>query len=302
MSTNPYSVEYVVLDEVDALLRDSTRHVDEVLRVVCARRTPLSLSMYSATITPAMETLAKTVLVQPCLVRVGPPHAAKAHIQQQLCFVGNDMGRKLALQRLIREGVEPPVIVFCNSSQRAKQVYSELLMDCDDTLRPRIELHTPERSAEDRLQLVHNIRMRHLWVVVTTDILSRGLHPITTQPQHALAHTIINYDMPCDAETYIHRVGRGMKAITFYTLKNIPKLRRIVTAMRNTPSEVPFEPPEWLLYVLPKRQRQRQHSSLKHHSVQNWKRRPHKQKRQSLTTDNDNNANSHHFEETTTLK
>jgi ATP-dependent RNA helicase DDX52/ROK1 len=290
-------VEFVVLDEVDALLRDSTRYVDIVLRIVCARRTPLSLAMYSATITPAIESLAKTVLIQPCLVRVGPPHAAKAHIQQQLCFVGNDLGRKLAIQRLIREGIEPPVIIFCNSSQRAKQAYSDLLTECDDTLRSRVELLIPDRSAEERLRLVHHVRLRHIWILLTTDILSRGLHPVASGPHRALAHTIINYDMPRDAETYIHRVGRGLKAVTFYTVKNLPKLRKIVTAMQNTPSEVPFEPPDWLFYVLPKRKRQRQRQPLhfSQHSSKHLKHPPSHRHQQFHSPNNNNDVT---YEET----
>ena len=67
---------------------------------------------------PAIESLADTVLRQPVRVVVGEKNAAAETVEQSLVFVGREDGKMLALRQMIRQGIQPPVLIFVQSKAR----------------------------------------------------------------------------------------------------------------------------------------------------------------------------------------
>ena len=73
-----------------------------------------------------MESLARTVLRDPIRVVIGIRNSSNANVTQHLKYCGTEEGKLLELRRLLKEGFEPPMLVFVQSKERARQLYSEL--------------------------------------------------------------------------------------------------------------------------------------------------------------------------------
>lgn len=116
------SVALVVLDEADRLLE--LGFVEQVDEVMAACSSPsLQRAMFSATIPPAVDELARSVLREPLSLHIGERNAAAHEVEQSLVYVGREEGKLLALQSMIREGLSPPVLIFVQSKERAMQLF-----------------------------------------------------------------------------------------------------------------------------------------------------------------------------------
>ena len=93
-------------------------------------------------------------------------------------------------------GLRPPVIIFVQSKERANQLFHELIYD-----NISVGIITSDKTAQQRLKTIENFRTGTLWVLIATDVLSRGI-------DFKSVSTVINYDMPNSATSYVHRVGR----------------------------------------------------------------------------------------------
>lgn len=116
------TVAMLVLDEADRLLElGFVEQVDEVL-AACSS-TAIVRAMFSATIPPAVDTLARSVLREPLALHIGERNAAAHEVEQSLVYVGREEGKLLALQTMIREGLSPPVLIFVQSKERALELF-----------------------------------------------------------------------------------------------------------------------------------------------------------------------------------
>ena len=234
-------VRTVVLDEVDKLFEDSfsDSYLEQVNRVLSACPPGCQKALFSATVTPKVEELAASLLAPGHRhLRIGSPNAT-ANIHQKLEFVGSEEGKMVALRTLMSEGLRPPVLLFVQSKERAKELFEELVFD---GLRVGV-VHSDLRK-EERATVVQQFRSGELWVLIATDLLSRGL-------DFPHVNLVVNYDLPQSAVKYIHRVGRTGRggrsgsAVTFFTERDIPLLRSIANVMRVSGCEVP----DWMLSI-----------------------------------------------------
>lgn len=86
-----------------------------------------------------MEDLARTVLRDPIRVVIGTRNASNTNVEQKLLYCGNEDGKLLALRNILREvafswrahaqGFQPPMLIFVQSKERARQLYTELAYD-----------------------------------------------------------------------------------------------------------------------------------------------------------------------------
>ncbi len=81
------------------------------------------LALFSATLPEGVEGLARGVMQDPLRILVGPRNAAASNVKQRLQFVGGDSGRLMALRQLLSQGLQPPVLIFTASKQRAQQLH-----------------------------------------------------------------------------------------------------------------------------------------------------------------------------------
>lgn len=116
------AVSVVVLDEADRLLElGFVEQVDEVL--AACEGAEVQRAMFSATIPPAVEELARSVLRDPLAITVGERNAAAHDVEQRLVYVGREDGKILAMKQLVQEGLTPPVLIFVQSKERADQLF-----------------------------------------------------------------------------------------------------------------------------------------------------------------------------------
>ncbi|KAL6958603.1 DEAD-box ATP-dependent RNA helicase 57 [Sarracenia purpurea var. burkii] len=129
--------------------------------------------------------------------------------------------------------LNPPVLVFVQNKERAKELYRELAFD--DI---RADVIHADLTEIQRENAVNNFRAGKTWVLIATDVIARGM-------DFKGVNCVINYDFPDSAATYIHRIGRSGRAgrsgeaITLYTEADVPFLRNVANVMVASGCEVP---------------------------------------------------------------
>lgn len=229
-------VEYLVLDESDKLFERSLLEQTDSVVKACSNPSIIR-SLFSATLPGFVEDVARTVMHDAVRVIVGDKNAASESIKQKLIFAGSEEGKLLALRQSFAESLNPPMLIFVQSIERAEELYGELKFDSI-----RVGVIHSNLSQEQRESVIDDFRAGKTWVLIATDVLGRGM-------DFKGVKCVINYDFPDCAASYIHRIGRSGRAgrigeaITFYTEHDIPYLRNIANVMTASGCEVP----SWLL-------------------------------------------------------
>lgn len=123
--------------------------------------------------------------------------AATSTITQDLLFVNTEDHKLLSLRSLITTGqFTPPVLIFVQSIQRAKELTTELLLDGLST-----DCIHAERTGEERDIAVKEFAEGKVWALVCTDVMGRGI-------DFRGVKLVVNYDFPQSAMSYIHRIGK----------------------------------------------------------------------------------------------
>ncbi|KAJ7976999.1 DEAD-box ATP-dependent RNA helicase [Quillaja saponaria] len=248
-------VEYLVLDESDKLFElGLLKQIDAIVKA-CSNPSIIR-SLFSATLPDFVEELARSIMHDAVRIIVGRKNMASETIKQKLVFTGSEEGKLLALRQSFAESLNPPVLIFIQSKERAKELCSELAFD--DI---RVDVIHSDLSQRERENAVDNFRAGKTWVLIATDVIARGM-------DFKGVNCVVNYDFPDSAAAYIHRIGRtgragrSGEAITFYTEEDIPFLRNIANLMAASGCEVP----SWLTAL----------------RKQKWKK--HRPKRDSIST------------------
>ena len=189
-------VSYLVMDEADKMLGMG---MEEQLRKVVGLATGTIRArqtlLWTATMPESLERLARSAVLNPITIQVGPAGLISPTIQQNVMFLYH-YEKPARLLQVLRSTPFPPVIVFTSSIQNVGSV-TELLK--------REQFHASalhsEKSQDYRFKLVGAFREGKVDVLVATDVGSRGLD--FPEVMH-----VINYDLPDSIEDYVHRCGR----------------------------------------------------------------------------------------------
>lgn len=147
--------------------------LEQTDEIIAACNNPsLHKAMFSATVPSGVEELAKSVMGSDMIrVIIGGSDAANRTISQDLTFTGNEDGKLVALKNLIKSGgLTPPALIFVQSVDRAKELNRELI-----AYNIKSESMHAERSKEDRDKIVQRFAEGKIWVLVCTDVMSRGV-------------------------------------------------------------------------------------------------------------------------------
>lgn len=117
-----------------------------------------------------------------------------------MVFTGSEEGKLIAIRQSFAESLNPPVWVFVQSKERVKELYGELAFD-----NIRVDVIHSDLSQEERENAVDNFRACKTWVLITIDVVARGM-------DFKGINCVINYDFPDSASAYIHRIGRSGNA------------------------------------------------------------------------------------------
>lgn len=215
---NINNIRWLILDEADEMLSMGFR--EDLETIISKAPVSRQTMLFSATLSPEILSIASRYLVNPVEVSVGKKNAGADNVSHIYHLV-HARDRYEALKRIA--DVNPKIygIVFCRTRAEAKEVADNLIRDGYNA----DALHG-DLSQDQRDIVMNRFRIRHLQLLVATDVAARGLDV------NDLTH-IINYDLPDDPEIYIHRSGRtgraGRKGITFSIihLKEKGKLKQI---------------------------------------------------------------------------
>ena len=191
-------VEYVVLDEADRML--DIGFLPDLQRILSylpkGNRQTL---LFSATFSPEIKRLASSYLKDPELVEVARPNATASTVEQRFFSVSDDDKRRTILKLLRDRGIKQS-IVFVNSKLGAARLARSFERDGLRTA----ALHG-DKSQDERLKSLAAFKAGEVDLLVATDVAARGLD-IADLP------AVFNFDVPFNAEDYVHRIGRTGRA------------------------------------------------------------------------------------------
>uniref|UniRef100_A0A3B3VDX9 RNA helicase n=1 Tax=Poecilia latipinna TaxID=48699 RepID=A0A3B3VDX9_9TELE len=190
-------------------------------------------AFFSATCTPEVEKWCRLNLDNLVSVNIGHRNTAVETVEQELLFVGEENGKLVAMRDIIKKGFLPPMLVFVQSIERARELFHELVYEGIN-----VDVIHAERTQQQRDNVVNSFRSGKIWVLICTALLARGI-------DFKGVNLVLNYDFPTSAVEYIHRIGRTGraghqgKAITFFTENDKPLLRSIANVIKQAGCPVP---------------------------------------------------------------
>jgi len=221
-NTDLGGISYLVLDEVDEMLQQGFEEdIASVLALTPANRQTI---LCSATLSEEVRKLGKKITRNCVLIDVNPQQATADKIQQ-ICIKVSEEKKQQSLASLITRLNPYLMLVFCASKEKAIALNSWLLEQGFN-----VDVLQGDMSQAKRKTVMKNFRLAKLQILVASDIAARGLdvEGITQ---------VVNFDIPHDADWYVHRIGRtgragntGM-AITFYTADEVKWLSNLETKL-----------------------------------------------------------------------
>ena len=190
-------VEYVVLDEADRML--DIGFLPDLQRILSYLPKERQTLLFSATFSPEIRKLANSYLQDPVLVEVARPNATATNVEQRFYSVTDDDKRAVVRQLLKSRGLAQ-ALIFVNSKLGAARLARSFERDGLKTQ----ALHG-DKSQDERLKALAAFKAGEVDLLVATDVAARGLD-IADLPG------VFNFDVPFNAEDYVHRIGRTGRA------------------------------------------------------------------------------------------
>jgi len=190
-------VEYVVLDEADRML--DIGFLPDLQRILGYLPKQRQTLLFSATFSPEIKRLAQSYLQDPVTVEVARANATASTVEQHF-YSTTDDDKRAAVRQILRERTLSQALVFVNSKLGAARLARAFERDGLRTS----ALHG-DKSQDERLKSLAAFKRAEVDVLVCTDVAARGLD-IADLP------AVFNYDVPFNAEDYVHRIGRTGRA------------------------------------------------------------------------------------------
>jgi ATP-dependent RNA helicase RhlE len=190
-------VEIFVLDEADRML--DLGFVHEIKRIITKLPPKRQSLLFSATMPPAIQDLASSIVHNPARVEVTPAASTVERIEQRVCFVNRNDKAKL-LVHFIGKHPQGLVLVFVRMKHMANKLVDQLFKDG-----VKAEAIHGNKSQAARERALENFRAGRSRVLVATDIAARGIDV------KGIA-LVVNFDLPEEPESYVHRIGRTARA------------------------------------------------------------------------------------------
>lgn len=191
-------VKYFILDEADRML--DMGFSEDIMRIVAELPKERQTLMFSATMPQKIQQLAATILRDPAEVKIAVSKPAEKI--DQSAYICHEGQKEALLKHLFAQGHNKRVIVFSSSKQKVK----ELTQAMRKAHWKAAEMHS-DLDQKAREEVMLGFRAGRIDILIATDILARGIDIDDIA-------MVVNYDVPREAEDYVHRVGRTARANT----------------------------------------------------------------------------------------
>lgn len=231
-------VHYMIIDEADEML--AMGFIEDVETILVELPKERQTALFSATMPNAVRQLARKYLNNPQQVSIEPEKRTVDEIEQRFYRLRDDQ-KLAALTRLLEMEEVKSALIFTRTKARAQELADEM----NRFGYPAESLHGDLNQARREL-VMNRFRNNQISLLVATDVAARGLDI------DDVSH-VVNYDIPQDAEDYVHRIGRtgraGRKgiAITFFVPREFSTVHQIEGYTRQQIVESPLPTREEVL-------------------------------------------------------
>ncbi|MEW9623628.1 DEAD/DEAH box helicase [Rhodanobacter geophilus] len=222
-------LKYLVLDEADEMLRMG--FVDDVEKVLEATPPTRQVALFSATMPAPIRKIAQRHLKEPVEIAIKAATTTAANIRQRFWFVSG-LHKLDAMTRILEAEPFDAMIVFARTKQATEELAEKLQARGLAAAAINGDIAQPQRE-----RVIQQLKDGKLDILVATDVAARGLDV------ERISH-VLNYDIPYDTESYVHRIGRtgragrSGEAILFVTPREKGMLRAIERATRQKIDEM----------------------------------------------------------------
>lgn len=216
-------IEALVLDEADRML--DMGFIADIRKIAALTPSKRQTLLFSATMPPAIRSLADAMLREPAVVKIAPESATVDSVEQSVYFVERS-NKPTLLAELVRDLPMDRAIVFTRTKHGADKVVRQLRRDGIAA-----EAIHGNKSQPQRQRSLASFRDGKVAALVATDIASRGIDV------DGITH-VVNYDLTHEPATYVHRIGRTARAgasgtaISFCDREEVGNLRAIEKMLR----------------------------------------------------------------------
>lgn len=234
-------IQYLILDEADKML--DMGFYEDIMKIISYIPKNRQTLMFSATMPPKIRKLADQILQNPKEINIELSKPAKG-ILQAAYLVYNEHKAALIDYLIKNKPDYESILIFTSTKSNVTTIVRKLKAN-----NLSVEGISSDLEQNERENVLSRFRAKRTRVLVATDVISRGIDIKDI-------HLIINYDVPQDAEDYVHRVGRTARAeatgvaLTFINKDDMFRFKRIETLIETNivkmpvPSEI-GESPEW---------------------------------------------------------
>ncbi|MBI5389686.1 DEAD/DEAH box helicase [Candidatus Woesearchaeota archaeon] len=194
---NLRAIEFFVLDEADRML--DMGFINDIKKVVILLPQKRQSLFFSATMPPLVAELARKLLTNPIQVAVTPQATTVERIEQRVFFV-DQQNKDALLLDLLKQSNLTCVLIFTRTKHKANKVAVMLNKN-----RIYADAIHGNKTQNQRTKALHDFKTGRIQVLVATDIAARGIDIDN------ISH-VINYELPNEAESYVHRIGRTARA------------------------------------------------------------------------------------------
>lgn len=243
-------VKHLILDEADRML--DMGFYDDIMSIVKKLPKQRQNLLFSATMPPKIRKLANEILVNPKNVSLGISKPAEGISQK--AYMVHDY-QKIDLTKEILKGRDlNHVLIFCSTKKSVK----DLTRSLNKVGLPAKDIHS-DLEQNEREKALLDFKNKKIKILVATDILSRGIDIKGIE-------IVINFEVPNDAEDYVHRIGRTARAdrkgeaITYINAEQCRKFKQIEDLIEKTLEKSPLpthfkKGPEYIFKIDKKRHR-----------------------------------------------
>lgn len=211
-------IEILILDEADHML--DLGFIHDIRRLTHMLPRKHQTLFFSATINEEIKDLAYSLVNKPVRIQLSPQDPVSKNVEHSVAFIEMD-DKRFFLERIIKENPDSKILVFVRTKVRAERVLKAL----ERVGLASLTMHG-DKEQKDRLKALNLFKEGKVKVLIATDVSARGIDIPNVE-------YVVNYDLPEEAENYVHRVGRTGRgtqkgrAVSFCSTEEKPVLEEI---------------------------------------------------------------------------